>query len=147
MLIDFGLSSPSRIPEDKAVDLYVLERAFFSAHAERGQALVRRVARGGVRWGQAGGSNERCSGCAAPTRPPTRPPAGAQFESVLEAYKRATTQWSSTFNRLADGVRGGRQGARCAQAGGRPPPTRPPPPTPLPLAAVRMRGRKRTMVG
>ena len=33
MLIDFGLSFISTIPEDKAVDLYVLERAFNSAHA------------------------------------------------------------------------------------------------------------------
>eukprot|EP01135_Chromosphaera_perkinsii_P005885 Nk52_evm18s370 gene=Nk52_evmTU18s370 len=31
-LIDFGLSSVSRLAEDKAVDLYVLERAFLSTH-------------------------------------------------------------------------------------------------------------------
>jgi TP53 regulating kinase-like protein len=31
-LIDFGLSSNSALPEDKAVDLYVLERAFLSTH-------------------------------------------------------------------------------------------------------------------
>lgn len=33
VLIDFGLSSNSTWPEDKAVDLYVLERAFSSTHA------------------------------------------------------------------------------------------------------------------
>lgn len=33
VLIDFGLSSISGLAEDKAVDLYVLERAFNSAHA------------------------------------------------------------------------------------------------------------------
>lgn len=33
VLIDFGLSSNSTLPEDKAVDLYVLERAIASAHA------------------------------------------------------------------------------------------------------------------
>lgn len=33
VLIDFGLSSISSLAEDKAVDLYVLERAFNSAHA------------------------------------------------------------------------------------------------------------------
>ncbi len=33
-MIDFGLSYNSNIPEDKAVDLYVLERAFLSTHAQ-----------------------------------------------------------------------------------------------------------------
>lgn len=32
MIIDFGLSSISQAAEDKAVDLYVLERAFASTH-------------------------------------------------------------------------------------------------------------------
>lgn len=40
VLIDFGLSYNSVIPEDKGVDLYVLERAFASAHAEEGAAMV-----------------------------------------------------------------------------------------------------------
>ena len=40
VLIDFGLSYNSTVPEDKAVDLYVLERAFSSAHAEKGAAMV-----------------------------------------------------------------------------------------------------------
>lgn len=31
-MIDFGLSSASIMPEDRAVDLYVLERAFASTH-------------------------------------------------------------------------------------------------------------------
>lgn len=31
-LIDFGLSFVSTLPEDKGVDLYVLERAFLSTH-------------------------------------------------------------------------------------------------------------------
>lgn len=63
------------LAEDKAVDLYVLERAMSSAHA--GQA-------------------------------------GALFDKVLAAYKAASKQWSATLNRFAD---------------------------------VRMRGRKRSMVG
>ena len=41
VLIDFGLAYNSTIPEDKGVDLYVLERAFASAHAEQGAAMVR----------------------------------------------------------------------------------------------------------
>jgi TP53 regulating kinase-like protein len=32
VLIDFGLSSHSNVPENLAVDLYVLERAFGSTH-------------------------------------------------------------------------------------------------------------------
>jgi len=34
VLIDFGLSYNSGLPEDKAVDLYVLERAFASTHPD-----------------------------------------------------------------------------------------------------------------
>jgi len=34
VLIDFGLTSTSGLPEDKAVDLYVLERAFSSTHPD-----------------------------------------------------------------------------------------------------------------
>ncbi|KAF8646032.1 hypothetical protein AX16_007457 [Volvariella volvacea WC 439] len=34
LLIDFGLSYQSTLVEDKAVDLYVLERAFASTHPE-----------------------------------------------------------------------------------------------------------------
>ncbi|OUS48994.1 Serine/threonine protein kinase [Ostreococcus tauri] len=32
VVIDFGLSYPSKLPEDKGVDLYVLERAITAAH-------------------------------------------------------------------------------------------------------------------
>jgi TP53 regulating kinase-like protein len=32
VIIDFGLAQQSTLPEDKAVDLYVLERAFISTH-------------------------------------------------------------------------------------------------------------------
>eukprot|EP00330_Aristerostoma_sp_ATCC50986_P006793 CAMPEP_0114581012 /NCGR_PEP_ID=MMETSP0125-20121206/5164_1 /TAXON_ID=485358 ORGANISM="Aristerostoma sp., Strain ATCC 50986" /NCGR_SAMPLE_ID=MMETSP0125 /ASSEMBLY_ACC=CAM_ASM_000245 /LENGTH=63 /DNA_ID=CAMNT_0001772881 /DNA_START=386 /DNA_END=577 /DNA_ORIENTATION=+ len=33
-VIDFGLSSASAMLEEKAVDLYVLEKAFLSTHTE-----------------------------------------------------------------------------------------------------------------
>lgn len=39
-MIDFGLSYNSILPEDKGVDLYVLERAFASAHAGDAEAMV-----------------------------------------------------------------------------------------------------------
>ena len=39
VLIDFGLSFNSTIAEDKGVDLYVLERAFTSAHSKSGDLV------------------------------------------------------------------------------------------------------------
>lgn len=75
VMIDFGLSFFSTIPEDRAVDLYVLERAFTSAHAATGENL---------------------------------------FAACLEAYRKSSRNWCSTLNRFAD---------------------------------VRMRGRKRSMLG
>ncbi|TFY82157.1 hypothetical protein EWM64_g1849 [Hericium alpestre] len=75
MLIDFGLSYTSTLVEDKAVDLYVLERAFASTHPE----------------------------------------SEALFASVLKAYQtRMGSEWKAVGRRLDE---------------------------------VRMRGRKRSMVG
>ncbi|KAI9282892.1 kinase-like domain-containing protein [Umbelopsis sp. AD052] len=42
VIIDFGLSYVSKLPEDKAVDLYVLERAFSSTHPQT-EALFERI--------------------------------------------------------------------------------------------------------
>ncbi|XP_049932309.1 uncharacterized protein LOC116250506 isoform X2 [Nymphaea colorata] len=39
VLIDFGLSFISTLPEDKAVDLYVLERALVSMHSSCGDVM------------------------------------------------------------------------------------------------------------
>lgn len=75
ILIDFGLSQLSTLSEDKAVDLYVLERSFGSAHPLEADQLL---------------------------------------ESLLSSYKDSSRRWCATMNRLAD---------------------------------VRMRGRKRSMVG
>lgn len=74
VLIDFGLSFTSTIPEDKAVDLYVLERALLSMHSSCGNVMDR----------------------------------------ILAAYRKSSKLWSSTMNKLAQ---------------------------------VRLRGRKRTMLG
>jgi hypothetical protein len=51
-MIDFGLSYNSKLPEDKGVDLYVMERALTSAHSELA-GLVRR--RGALEWQAAEG--------------------------------------------------------------------------------------------
>ncbi|KAI8468099.1 MAG: kinase-like protein [Monoraphidium minutum] len=74
IMIDFGLSYNSKLPEDKGVDLYVLERALASAHSQL----------------------------------------DGLFDQILASYKKHSKQWSATFNRFAE---------------------------------VRLRGRKRTMVG
>ncbi|GAQ79649.1 Protein kinase superfamily protein [Klebsormidium nitens] len=39
VLIDFGLAANSTLTEDKGVDLYVLERAFLSAHSRSGDVF------------------------------------------------------------------------------------------------------------
>eukprot|EP00891_Asterochloris_glomerata_P003059 jgi/Astpho2/3059/Aster-03363 len=74
VLIDFGLSFNSTVAEDKGVDLYVLERAFTSAHSKSGDL----------------------------------------FSTILDSYKQHSKGWNSTFNKYAE---------------------------------VRLRGRKRAMVG
>ena len=43
VLIDFGLSFTSTLPEDKAVDLYVLERALLSMHSSCGNVVIQHV--------------------------------------------------------------------------------------------------------
>lgn len=74
IMIDFGLSFTSALSEDKAVDLYVLERALLSLHSSSGDVM----------------------------------------ELILAAYKKSSKLWSSTMNKLAQ---------------------------------VRLRGRKRVMLG
>ena len=39
IMIDFGLSFTSSLAEDKAVDLYVLERALLSLHSSSGDVV------------------------------------------------------------------------------------------------------------
>ncbi|KAJ1031956.1 hypothetical protein NDA13_002336 [Ustilago tritici] len=89
VLIDFGLSSVSAFAEDKAVDLYVLERAFGSTHS----------------------ASERL------------------FQTILDSYAEEVSARSSGKNR----GKGGRLGKWEE--------------TKRKLEEVRLRGRKRSMVG
>lgn len=84
VLIDFGLSSVTSLIEDKAVDLYVLERAFLSTHSDPGTQLLKH--------------------------------SSPHFDIILEAYGNylSKASWDALRTRLAN---------------------------------VRMRGRKRSMVG
>ena len=91
VLIDFGLAYHSTLVEDKAVDLYVLERAFTSTH----------------------------------------PDAEPLFALVLNAYReRMGKEWGDIQRRLHDGKRYIFQIFSFTF-----------------LVAVRLRGRKRSMVG
>ena len=45
-LIDFGLAQVSKMVEDRAVDLYVLERAFLSTHSKHADVLMESVLNG-----------------------------------------------------------------------------------------------------
>ena len=96
VLIDFGLSYHSTLVEDKAVDLYVLERAFASTHAS------------------------------------THPDSEPMFASVLSAYERQVgKEWPALRRRLDDG------GIHYIS----------PEIVVLIKFPVRLRGRKRSMVG
>lgn len=75
VLIDFGLSSIASQPEDKAVDLYVLERAFQATHPQL-SGLVSAYHRNS--W-------------------------PLQFEDVLKAYSSSSGKKSSVIKRLEEG--------------------------------------------
>ncbi|CDW97416.1 hypothetical protein [Sporisorium scitamineum] len=89
VLIDFGLSSVSAFAEDKAVDLYVLERAFASTH----------------------------------------PASEALYRTILDSYAEEVTARSAGRNRGKGGKLGKWEETRRK------------------LEEVRLRGRKRSMVG
>ncbi|GAK62530.1 bud32 protein kinase [Moesziomyces antarcticus] len=89
VLIDFGLSSVSAFAEDKAVDLYVLERAFASTH----------------------------------------PASEGLYQTILDSYAEEVTARSSGKNRGKGGKLGKWEETRRK------------------LEEVRLRGRKRSMVG
>lgn len=116
-MIDFGLSTVSATEEDRAVDLYVLERAFLSTHPTATE-LVRAQRR-------------RRAGLIQLTRTAD----GWQFGAILAAYGRHSRRASTTLARLEKGAMLEIATAYCtanAKMGG---------------SAVRERGRKRSMVG
>ncbi|KAK6781700.1 hypothetical protein RDI58_019496 [Solanum bulbocastanum] len=84
VLIDFGLSFTSTLPEDKAVDLYVLERALLSMHSSCGHVQSHRTLTNSeeqihLLWFY-------------------------MMDRILAAYRKSSKQWSSTLNRLAQGA-------------------------------------------
>jgi len=100
VVIDFGLATNTVAPEDRAVDLFVLERALTAAHSTA-----------------AGGGSGQGGGGSSPP-PPKHGPAAhcpdALFASVLASYRRHCAGWRPTLSKFAE---------------------------------VRLRGRKRSMVG
>ncbi|TVU31113.1 hypothetical protein EJB05_22784, partial [Eragrostis curvula] len=81
VLIDFGLSFTSTIPEDKAVDLYVLERALISMHSSCGDVNNSFIF------------------------------VMDKMEKILAAYRKASKQWCATTNKLAQVRQRGRKRA------------------------------------
>lgn len=106
-MIDFGLSYNTTLAEDKAVDLYVLERAFTSAHSALGNlvssALNPFIANGQLQ------SNLYCAPSLALT--PALPSASmscsrfsfVQFDDVLASYRQHSRTWCPTLNKFAEG--------------------------------------------
>ena len=101
VLIDFGLAANATLPEDKAVDLYVLERAITSAHSHyaalvRCRVLLMLAAR-------------RFSGAC-----------HSQFDGVLEEYRRCSRHWAAVLQKFAEGARSAvfctRRGSRSHRA-------------------------------
>jgi len=88
VLIDFGLAYTTSLPEDKAVDLYVLERAITSAHSSLA-ALVR-VWLPCVRIYTLREDTDITCSC-------------PQFEHIVEEYKRVSNSWKPTLTKFAEG--------------------------------------------
>ncbi|KAL5977501.1 hypothetical protein ACLOJK_021848 [Asimina triloba] len=87
VLIDFGLSYTSNLPEDKAVDLYVLERALLSMHSTCGDV----VSHHGLGFILIATCNEFL----------TLFSSHEQMDRIITAYRKSSKQWSSTLNKLA----------------------------------------------
>lgn len=88
MLIDFGLAYTTSLPEDKAVDLYVLERAITSAHSSL--ATLVRVWLPRVRVYTLHENIDITCSC-------------PQFEHIVEEYKRVSNSWKPTLTKFAEG--------------------------------------------
>ena len=93
VLIDFGLSFNSTLAEDKAVDLYVLERALLSLHSAH-EGLVN---------DHYGLSNSEWSKWNPTSLPFPLWHCVCQMEAVLTSYSRSSRYWSATLNKLAQG--------------------------------------------
>lgn len=119
VLIDFGLATIATLPEDKAVDLYVLERAITSAHSQH-TALVR-ASRQRKRFDGFQLQLTRFAACSVRRRAGGVPPLLAPLDAGASEVRR----------RCADEVHALFRTGSLAHAS----------------SAVRMRGRKRSMVG
>ena len=91
VVIDFGLSSTSTVAEDKGVDLYVLERAFISAHSKQGPVVRRSSEPASEVRNLPVAMLNLFRGC-------------AQFDKVLAAYKAKSRYWNPTLNKFAEGT-------------------------------------------
>ena len=101
VLIDFGLSHNSTIPEDKGVDLYVLERAFTSAHSKQSNMVS--ASPSWAAWSHACQvhswlADADISNCV------TADLMLLQFDAFMTSYKKHSKQWSAVYNKFAEGI-------------------------------------------
>lgn len=103
VLIDFGLSFNSTIPEDKGVDLYVLERAFTSAHSKQTEMVCASdwqlvYVKCFLLQGQCAHHNQQS------VHDKSANLTMLQFDTLMTSYKKHSRQWSAVFNKFAEGV-------------------------------------------
>ena len=105
VLIDFGLSYNSTVPEDKGVDLYVLERAFTSAHSKQTDMVTFSARLHAISVFQMlfGASQAKPSAVFIFSLSQSWH-AGLQFDTLMTSYKKHSRQWSSVFNKFAEGM-------------------------------------------
>ena len=89
VLIDFGLSYNTQLSEDKAVDLYVLERAFTSAHSGCGNLVRPFSLTLPAFWFGCEGRQYAL--------------VAAQFDDILASYRQHSRMWCATLNKFAEG--------------------------------------------
>lgn len=139
VVIDFGLSGVSSLAEDKAVDLYVMERAMKSTHAEA-KPLVRTLG--------AAQLVPRHNLLTLPSRHPHVP--SSQYAGILSAYAATSGKGAkAVLQQLDDGKFGMRVSSSVWYRDFFPFPhlyCSLPDPRPS-RSAVRARGRKMTMLG
>ena len=104
VLIDFGLSFNSTIPEDKGVDLYVLERAFTSAHSKQTDLVDIPSHDATVLFAFCTPLQSSVWESMSDRHIEDVRYALLQFDTLMTSYKKHSRQWSSVFNKFAEGM-------------------------------------------
>ena len=109
VLIDFGLSYNNTLAEDKAVDLYVLERAFTSAHSALGNLVSSLLtsqspcAHTGIMMVSDSAMQLFVPFVMISVCLLRYDSVSAQFDDVLASYRQHSRLWCPTLNKFAEG--------------------------------------------